>query len=171
MPADPGLTSISGVILDNQDTPIPGITVRVDGSERQAVSDAQGQFRIEQAPVGPVHLVADGSTATIEGEFPTLAYNIVTVAGVDKPAVRADLHGQARHRRCGTRWSRGCGADVGGLSGLQAGDREGFGDIPRRCPVRVHIGHAGECVEDTDGAAEWDAAAVHRHDTAGRCQV
>jgi hypothetical protein len=85
VPADPGLTSISGVILDNQDTPIPGITVRVDGSERQAVSDAQGQFKIDQAPVGPVHLVADGSTATIEGEFPSLAYNIVTVAGVDNP--------------------------------------------------------------------------------------
>lgn len=85
VPAAPGLTSISGVILDNQDSPIPGVTVRIDGSERQAVADAQGQFKIEQAPVGPVHLIADGSTASVEGEFPALTYNIVTVAGVDNP--------------------------------------------------------------------------------------
>ncbi|MCB1689709.1 MAG: carboxypeptidase-like regulatory domain-containing protein [Halioglobus sp.] len=85
VPAAPGLTSISGVILDNQDTPIPGVTVRISGSERQAVADAQGRFKIEQAPVGPVHLIADGSTASVEGEFPSLSYNIVTVAGVDNP--------------------------------------------------------------------------------------
>ncbi|MBR9911258.1 MAG: hypothetical protein GYB33_12995 [Gammaproteobacteria bacterium] len=83
--ADPGLTSISGVVLDNQDTPIPGVTVRVENSERQAVTDDEGQFEITEAPIGPVHLIADGSTATVEGEFPSLSYNIVTVAGVDNP--------------------------------------------------------------------------------------
>lgn len=85
VPADPGLTTVSGIVLDNQDKPIPGVTVRVDGTNRQSVSDAAGQFRITQSPVGPVHLVADGSTATVDGEFPSLSYNIVTVAGVDNP--------------------------------------------------------------------------------------
>jgi len=85
VPADPGLTSISGVVLDNQDVPIPGVTVRIDGSTRQGVTDAAGQFKITEAPVGPVHLVVDGSTATIEGEFPSLSYNLVTIAGVDNP--------------------------------------------------------------------------------------
>lgn len=86
VPGEPGLTRISGVVLDNQDTPIPGVTVRVDGSDpRQAVTDDQGQFTITEAPVGPVHLIADGSTATVVGEFPSLAYNIVTIAGVDNP--------------------------------------------------------------------------------------
>ena len=40
VPADPGLTSISGVVLDNQDNPIPGVTIRVDGTTRLAVTDA-----------------------------------------------------------------------------------------------------------------------------------
>ena len=85
VPADPGLTTISGVVLDNQDNPIPGVTVRVEGTVREAVTDAQGQFLIEQVPVGPVHLIADGSTAQVEGEFPSLSYNLVTIAGVDNP--------------------------------------------------------------------------------------
>jgi Glucodextranase, domain B/CarboxypepD_reg-like domain len=102
VPAAPGLTSISGAVLDNQDKPIPGVTVRVDGSERQDVTDEQGQFKIEQSPVGPVHLIADGSTATVDGEFPSLSYNIVTVAGVDNPLsapiymVRLDTEGAVR---------------------------------------------------------------------------
>jgi len=85
VPADPGLTAITGIVLDNQDGPIPGVTIRVEGSTRTAVADEEGQFIITEAPVGPVHLIADGSTASIEGEFPSLSYNIVTVAGVENP--------------------------------------------------------------------------------------
>ena len=85
VPADPGLTSVSGLVLDNQDNPIPGVTVHAEGSNRQAVTDALGHFKIEQAPIGPIHLIADGSTATIEGEFPSLSYKIVTIPGVDNP--------------------------------------------------------------------------------------
>ncbi|MBR9911253.1 MAG: hypothetical protein GYB33_12970 [Gammaproteobacteria bacterium] len=85
VPADPGDTSISGVVLDNQDAPVPGVTVRVEGTERQGITDEQGRFLIDEAPVGPVHLIADGSTATQEGEFPSLSYNIVTISGVDNP--------------------------------------------------------------------------------------
>lgn len=82
---EPAQTTISGVVLDNQDNPLPGVTIRVDGTTRQAIADAAGQFIITQAPVGPVHLVADGSTATVEGEYPALSYNIVTVSGADNP--------------------------------------------------------------------------------------
>lgn len=85
VPGDPGQTSISGVVLDNQDNPVPGVTLRVDGTTRQAVADTAGQFTITDVPVGPVHLLADGSTATVPGEWPTLSYNLVTVAGVDNP--------------------------------------------------------------------------------------
>lgn len=84
-PGDPGQTSITGVVLDNQDNPLPNITVRVDGSNRQAVTDAQGQFIITEAPVGSVHLIVDGSTTTVEGEWPTLSYNLVTIAGAENP--------------------------------------------------------------------------------------
>ncbi|MDH5446005.1 MAG: carboxypeptidase regulatory-like domain-containing protein, partial [Gammaproteobacteria bacterium] len=85
VPADPGNTRISGVVLDNQDTPLPGVTIRVDGTTRQSVTDTQGRFTITEVPVGPVHLLADGSTTSVPGEWPTLSYNIVTIAGVDNP--------------------------------------------------------------------------------------
>jgi hypothetical protein len=82
---DPGQTSISGVVLDNQDQPLPGVTVRVDGTTREAQTDAQGQFKITEAPTGSVRLIADGSTTTAAGEWPTLAFNLVTIAGADNP--------------------------------------------------------------------------------------
>lgn len=85
IPGEPAKTSISGLVLDNQDNPLAGVTIRVDGTTRQAVADARGAFKIDQVPVGPVHLLIDGSTATAEGEYPTLSQNIVTVSGVDNP--------------------------------------------------------------------------------------
>ncbi|MFT4939230.1 MAG: hypothetical protein ACI88A_002266 [Paraglaciecola sp.] len=82
--ADPGDTRISGLVLDNQDDPIPGVTVRVEDSNREAQTDAEGQFQITEVPVGPVHLIADGSTAPSElGEFPSLSFNLVTISGVN----------------------------------------------------------------------------------------
>jgi hypothetical protein len=64
---DPGQTAISGVVLDNQDQPLPSVTVRVEGTTREAKSNAQGQFKITEVPVGPVHLIVDGSTTTAAG--------------------------------------------------------------------------------------------------------
>jgi hypothetical protein len=83
--AEPGNTSVSGIILDNQDKPIPGITVRIENTDRFATTNQQGQFTITQAPVGPVHIIVDGSTATVAGEFPSLGYHLVTISGVDNP--------------------------------------------------------------------------------------
>lgn len=80
-----GQTSISGVVLDNQEHPLPNVKVRVDGTTREAQTDAEGQFKITEAPVGSVHLIADGSTTTAEGEYPTLSFNLVTIAGADNP--------------------------------------------------------------------------------------
>ncbi len=85
VPADAGSTKVSGVVLDNQEEPIPGVTLRIEGSNREAVTDSEGQFTIEEAPIGPIHIIADGSTATIEGEFPSLSFNLVTISGVDNP--------------------------------------------------------------------------------------
>ncbi len=80
---NPADTSISGVVLDNQDNPVPGVTLRLEGTNLQTVADAQGQFQIVGVSVGTVHLIADGSTATVPGEWPTLTYEFVTVAGVE----------------------------------------------------------------------------------------
>ncbi len=86
-------TMISGVVLDNSNLPIPGVTMRlyqvnngVAGNIPQQVipavqTNAQGYFLILSAPVGVFKLMADGTTATRPGPYPTLEYDIVTVAG------------------------------------------------------------------------------------------
>jgi len=80
-------------VLDNSNHPIPGVTMRAvltnvlnaNGNAVQSVpavqTDSQGQFTIGQAPVGFVKLLADGSTAQIPGVYPSLEYDLVTVAG------------------------------------------------------------------------------------------
>src|SRR5262249_3443871 len=90
---DPAQTAISGVVLDNSNVPIPGVTVRavlIDilhsnvsalPSVTAVQTDAQGQFTIPQSPVGFVKLLVDGSTTQRPGHYPTLEYDLVTVAG------------------------------------------------------------------------------------------
>lgn len=92
-PGDPSRTTISGVVLDNSNVPLPGVTIRavltnlltsnssIIPTVAAVRTDAQGQFSITQAPVGFVKLLVDGSTALRPGKFPTLDYDMVTVAG------------------------------------------------------------------------------------------
>ncbi len=88
-PGDPGETSVSGVLLDNQDQPIPGITLHLELPDapldppRSAIADSQGRFVITGAPVGSLRLIADGSTATRPGNWPTLEVDLTTIAGRD----------------------------------------------------------------------------------------
>jgi hypothetical protein len=86
-------TTISGVVVDNSNRAIPGVTMRMfqlnrgpSGNLPQAVAtpvqtNDQGQFLIQPAPVGAFKLMADGGTATRGGPWPTLEYDIVTVSG------------------------------------------------------------------------------------------
>lgn len=85
IPGDPGDTKISGVVLDNSNNPITNVTVRVEGTTREAVTDNNGQFTVNNVPVGPLHLIADGTTAGTPGilEYPTLMYELTTVAGAN----------------------------------------------------------------------------------------
>jgi hypothetical protein len=90
-PGNPADTLISGVVLDNSNAPIPGVTVRAlltnvlhsnlgaAQTAPSAVTDAQGQFSIAAAPVGFVKLLVDGTTA--QGNYPSLEYDMVTVSG------------------------------------------------------------------------------------------
>jgi hypothetical protein len=92
-PGNPLNTTISGVVLDNSNVPIPGVTIRAVltnllNSNSSIVStlpavrtNAEGQFTIAQAPVGFVKLLVDGSTAMRTGTYPTLDYDMVTVSG------------------------------------------------------------------------------------------
>jgi hypothetical protein len=82
---DPTQTRISGVVLDNTNQPVPGVTVYIDGSPLTTQSNDQGQFVLQPAPVGHVLLVADGATAASRNgrPWPTLEYELVTIAGRD----------------------------------------------------------------------------------------
>ena len=55
-------TSISGIIKDTNDVPLPGATIRILGSSVVAVTDASGVFLINDAPLGDQTLSIDGST-------------------------------------------------------------------------------------------------------------
>jgi len=86
-------TTISGVVLDNSNRPIPGVTMRLlqlnngpSGNLPQQVgtpvqTDGEGQFVIPAAPVGVFKLMADGATASRDGPWPTLEYDIITISG------------------------------------------------------------------------------------------
>ena len=94
-PADPANTTISGVVLDNSNNPIVGATMRLFQTNQGNVNnlpqqigtpvqtDAKGTFLIPSAPVGFFKLMADGTTANGPASYPTLEYDIVTVAGND----------------------------------------------------------------------------------------
>jgi hypothetical protein len=90
VPADVAQTRITGVVLDNSNRPIPGVTLRLfrthqnTGVPEAVVEPVQtgptGQFAIEPAPVGTFKLMADGATAP-GGPWPTLEFDVVTIAG------------------------------------------------------------------------------------------
>jgi len=80
---NPADTTFSGVVLDNADQPIPGVTMSVHNTLISTRSDEQGQFLLTDVPVGPIRLNADGSTATRPGNWPHLAFDVVTIAGVE----------------------------------------------------------------------------------------
>jgi hypothetical protein len=90
VPADPSQTRIIGVVLDNANKPIPGVTMRLfrthqntglpESVAEPVVTGGNGQFSILPAPVGTFKLMADGSTAP-NGPWPTLEFDVVTIAG------------------------------------------------------------------------------------------
>ncbi|MGH7807752.1 MAG: carboxypeptidase regulatory-like domain-containing protein, partial [Thermodesulfobacteriota bacterium] len=83
IPGRPEDTTVSGVVLDNTDIPLEGVTVTIEGTGLLTTTDDQGQFIIPNAPVGPYLLKADGSTTTRPGTWPELEFEIDIISGVD----------------------------------------------------------------------------------------
>lgn len=80
-PGNPADTKFSGVVLDNGYTPIPGALVKIDGTGISATTDSQGQFLLENVPVGLIHLLIDPSNSPRPETFPPLFFEPVTIAG------------------------------------------------------------------------------------------
>lgn len=80
---NPAETAFSGVVLDNGQTPIPGATVGLVGTDLTTTTGPDGQFSLAGVPVGHVTLEVDPSTSPRPEEFPALSFETVTVAGQD----------------------------------------------------------------------------------------
>jgi Glucodextranase, domain B len=78
---DPAQTAVSGVVLDNTNLPVAGVTLRLRDTALTAVTDDQGLFTIAAAPVGTLKLIVDGSTAQRPGAWPDLEFDLTTVPG------------------------------------------------------------------------------------------
>ena len=82
-PSNGAPTTISGIVLDNANQPIPNVTASLKGSNLTALTNDQGRFTITDVPVGNGVLFIDGSTSTRPESFPFLEFPIVTVVGQD----------------------------------------------------------------------------------------
>ena len=80
---DPAQTSVSGIVLDNSNLPVPGVRVQVEETNLSAFTDEKGLFKIAAAPVGTVKLFVDASTASRPGVWANLEFVLVTVPGRD----------------------------------------------------------------------------------------
>lgn len=76
-------TSISGIVLDNSNQPVPGTTLRILGTSLTTTADAQGLFNLPSVPAGLVKLIVDGSTALHAGAWPDLEFVMTTIPGRD----------------------------------------------------------------------------------------
>ncbi len=56
-PGNPDNTVVSGVVLDNTDTPMQNVTVKIRGEPTlETLTDSDGQFRLAGVPVGNIIL-------------------------------------------------------------------------------------------------------------------
>ncbi|MEM7244303.1 MAG: carboxypeptidase regulatory-like domain-containing protein [Acidobacteriota bacterium] len=80
---NPELTRIVGLVIDNQDAPVPGATLTLDGQESSTVTDEDGRFVLAGVIPGHLHLRCDATTTTREGVWPRLEFVIDALPGID----------------------------------------------------------------------------------------
>lgn len=83
IPGSPAATQISGVVLDNTNLPIEGVTVILKGTPLQTITDVQGQFALTGVVPGTHHLRVEGATANRPGVWPALEFEIEVFPGLD----------------------------------------------------------------------------------------
>jgi len=80
-PGNPADTKFSGVVLDNGHTPIPGALVTILNTSASDTTDEEGQFMLDNVPVGHIHLNIDPTNSTRAETYPPLGFETVTIAG------------------------------------------------------------------------------------------
>lgn len=76
-------TSITGVVLDNTDLPVPGASVKIADTDIETLTGTNGVFRLDAVPLDTVHLEIDASTTSRPGTWPHLEFVMFPVAGQD----------------------------------------------------------------------------------------
>jgi len=79
--SNPVTTTVSGIVLDDANEPLPNVTASIRGTNLTALTDSTGRFTITNAPVGTIDLFIDGTTTTDPEPYPFLEFPMVTVAG------------------------------------------------------------------------------------------
>ena len=87
--ADPATTSVRGTILDENENPIPGVTIRFPAVPEEEAPETftnnLGQFEYYGAPAGFAVMEIEGATAVPEGadyELPHMVFELNNVAGI-----------------------------------------------------------------------------------------
>lgn len=83
IPGNIDSTHVSGLVLDNQNRPIPNATLVLDELGTRAYTDTNGFFRMRTPTTGIHHLTAVGSTSTRPGKWVGLHFELNIVAGRD----------------------------------------------------------------------------------------
>ena len=127
-------------------------------------------FTVPTAPVGYVKVLVDGSTATRPNvTFPTLDYDLVTVAGqVNTVGLPIYLPALSNNRLCVTETTGGGTLTMVEAPGFSLTFAPGAGDVPRRLEERAASSATpGEYRQSADGAGLRAAAALPGDDPAG----
>jgi len=166
---DPSATAISGVVLDNSNQPVPGVTLRIKGYPQTAQTNALGTFRIAGAPVGTLYLIVDGSTAESPGSWPDLEFVMTTIAGRDNTLgmpiylLPLDLANGVLIDE-----TRGGILKLPEVPGFALEIAPGSVTFPQRLPERSGECHRRALGQNSHGPELRPAAAAHRHHPAGR---
>ena len=164
---NPANTTVSGVVLDNQSVPVPGVTLSIKGTSATAIADVEGQFTVTNVPVGHVTLEVDSSTTTRPGVWADLEFELEALPGVDntlpKPIYILPLD-VANGKIAGG--PSDVTVTIPGVERLRAHGARKFSDLPRWIfnGSRIRNGRYGR--QDPDGTRGRYAAAGHRHDSA-----
>lgn len=75
-------TAFTGLVLDNQLQPVPGVTIRFrEYPSTVGTTGPDGVFQILPSPVGSVHVIVDGSTTTRPGSWADLEFEATLLPG------------------------------------------------------------------------------------------
>ena len=81
----PGATVLAGQVLDENEKPIPGVSIKLGGTTQTTlgITDAGGSFLVSLAVAGPQVFLIDGSTANAGGiSYATIPVTLNIQAGV-----------------------------------------------------------------------------------------